>query len=194
MIFDLYPDKIYAMKKLFTIIIALLVMSSCSTTKEAKTSRVELRKEKKLIEQVLVKNAVETRRYIIKLNRLYFSYGGLTDLIPRANFIIIDGDKAVISTAYLGRQYDIKPIAGINMRGRTEDYALTNNLSKGSYEIKMKVHNGGSNTFEVYLRISKDGSCSVSVSSLKIDNIRYSGYLVPVPGSINTSLKESNMI
>lgn len=194
MIFELYISKIYAMKKLFIVIISLILLSSCSTTKEAKSVRDELHKEKNLIEQGQVKNAVETRRYIIKLNRLYFSYGGMTDLIPRANFIIIDGEKAIISTAYLGRQYDIKPIAGINMRGRADDYAQTNNFSKGSYEIKMKVNNGGSNAFDVYLNISKSGYCTVSVSSLKIDNIRYAGYLVPISGVANTSPQEGDRI
>jgi hypothetical protein len=182
------------MKKLSIIIMSLVVMSSCSTTKEAKSSKAELRSEKKIVEQSLVKNAVETRRYIIKLNRLYFNYGGIAELIPRANFIIIDGDRAVISTAYLGRQYDIKPIAGINMRGRAVDYALTNNTSKGSYDIKMTVRNGRNASFDVYLNITKNGFCTASVNSLKIDNIRYSGYLVPISDRTNTPLQEGDLI
>lgn len=182
------------MKKLSIIILSLVVMSSCSTTKEAKSSKAEFRHEKKLIEQGMVKNAVETRRYIIKLNRLYFNYGGIADLIPRANFIIIDGDRAVISTAYLGRQYDIKPIAGINMRGRAVDYALTNNTSKGSYDIKMKVKNGRNASFDVYINITKSGFCTASLSSLKIDNIRYSGYLVPISDNTNKTLQQGDPI
>ena len=53
----------------------------------------------------------------------------MVDLVPRANYIIIDGETAVISAAYLGRQYDIRPIAGINMQGRAEEYeaVLQNN-------------------------------------------------------------------
>ena len=133
----------------------------------------------------MVKSAVEEKRYIIKLNRLYFTRGGQVDLIPRANFIIIDGEKAIISTAYLGRQYDIKPIAAINMRGKADDYALTNNISKGSYDVKMKVNNGRNTSFDVYLNIGKSGNCTVSVSSLKIESIRYAGYLEPIPGETN---------
>jgi hypothetical protein len=182
------------MRKLSIIIMSLVVMSSCSTTKEANSSRAEARHEKKLVEQVLVKNAVETRRYIIKLDRLYLRYGGQADLIPRANFIIIDGDRAVISTAYLGRQYDIKPIAGINMRGRAVDYALTNNTSKGSYDIKMRVQNGRNASFDVYINITKNGFCTASLSSLKIDNIRYSGYLVPITDRTNKTLQKGDLI
>jgi hypothetical protein len=182
------------MKKLFIIFISLMVMSSCTTTKEAKSSRAELRKEKKLIDQVLVKNAVESKRYIIKFDRIYFTRGGMIELMPRANFLIVDREKAILNTAYMGRQFDIKPIAAINIRGRSQDYALTDNLSKGSYEIKMKVNNGGSTTFDVFIRISKNGYCTASVSSIKIDNVTYNGQLEPIMDNTNSFTKEGNPI
>jgi len=186
--------KISAMKKLSVILIALLVFTSCSSTREGKSSKSELRSQRRQVDQLTVKNAVENRRYIIKLNRLYFNMGGIAELIPRANFIIIDGEKAVISTAYLGRQYDIKPIVGINMRGRAEEYSLTNNLAKGSYKIKLKVSNGQSNSFDLYIDISKGGYCTASISSLKIDNIRYSGYLQPIAGSNKAAAEQGDLI
>jgi hypothetical protein len=182
------------MKKLSVILIALLVFTSCSSTREGKSSKSELRSQRRQVDQLTVKNAVENRRYIIKLNRLYFNMGGIAELIPRANFIIIDGEKAVISTAYLGRQYDIKPIVGINMRGRAEEYSLTNNLAKGSYKIKLKVSNGQSNSFDLYIDISKGGYCTASISSLKIDNIRYSGYLQPIAGSNKAAAEQGDLI
>jgi hypothetical protein len=182
------------MKKLLTIMITLVVISSCTTTKEAKSSRAELRKEKNLVDQALVKNAVESRRFLIKFDRLYYSYGGIIELIPKANYLIIDRDKAILNTAYIGRQYDIKAIAAIDIRGKALDYAVTDNLSKGSYEIKMKVKNNGSSSFDVFVRISKDGYCSASVSNLKIDYVRYDGYLVPLRDQPNTPSQEVNPI
>jgi Domain of unknown function (DUF4251) len=175
------------MKKLIVIIISIVMITSCATTKDSKTSRADLRKEKKLLEQATVKNAVESKRYIIKFDRLYFTYGGKRELIPRANFLIVDNNKAILNTAYLGRQFDIKPIAAINIKGRADNYVVTDNLSKRSYEIKMKVNNGGPNTFDVFIRITKNGYCSVSVSSLKIDNINYDGYLVPITDNTNVT-------
>ncbi|MGA2407895.1 MAG: DUF4251 domain-containing protein [Bacteroidales bacterium] len=182
------------MKKIFIIITTLMVISSCTTTKEAKSSRVELRKEKKLAEQAIVKQAVESKRFIIKFDRLYLLYGGIVDLVPRANYIIIDGEKAIINTAYLGRQYDIRPIAGINLFGKAMNYELTNKLSKGSYEIKMKVKNEGSNSFDVNLTISINGNCSASINSLKINNINYSGYVVPISDNTNNPVQNGNII
>jgi Domain of unknown function (DUF4251) len=178
------------MKKLFIIFFSLLVMSSCSTTKEANSSKAEARKEKKLLNQELVKNAIESKRYIIKFDKMYVDYGGVRELFPRANFLIVDKEKAILSTAYMGRQYDIKPIAAINIRGRSLDYAVTDNLSKGSYDIKLKVNNTGSNTFDVYIKVSRNGSCNISVSSLKIENVNYSGYLVPIS---DTTIPDTQM-
>ena len=82
------------MKKILFLISTLMVISSCSTTREAKSSRIESRKEKNLAEQVMIRKAVESRRFIIKFDRIYFSYGGIVDLVPRANYIIVDGEKA----------------------------------------------------------------------------------------------------
>jgi hypothetical protein len=182
------------MKNLLIIIISLVVLSSCTGTKEAKLSKVELRKEKRLVDQALVKQAVESKRYIIKFDRIYFSHGGMIDLIPKANYLIIDREKAIINTAYMGRQFDIRPIAAIDIRGRATNYAVTDNTSKGSYDIKMKVSNGGSTLFDVYIRISKNGYCSTNVSSLIIDNVTYSGYLIPISDRLNTLQEESSSI
>jgi hypothetical protein len=181
------------MKKLIFFIITLLLLSACAATKEERTAGIESRKENNLSEQEGIKKAVESRRYIIKLNRLYFSHGGRADLIPRANYIIIDGEKAIISAGYLGRQYDIRPIEAINIKGKTRNYELKNQTKNGSYEIKMQVSNG-INTFDVYLRIGKSGFCSASVSSLKIDYLRYSGQIVPIRDRANSSASNDNMI
>lgn len=172
---------------------SLLVITSCATTKEAKLARAELRNEKKLAEQEIVKKAVESKRFIIKLDRLYFSNGGRIDLMPRANYIIVDGNNAIISAAYLGRQNEIKPIAAINLIGKTKNYQLTSFVSKGRYDIKMEVDNG-KNSFDVYLRINKNGTCNASFNTLRIDLVNYTGHLVPIKDKKNLPLKDSNII
>ena len=180
------------MKKLLSIITILMVISSCSTTREAKSSRIELRKEKKLAQQFMVRKAVESRRFIVRFDRIYFSYGGIVNLVPRANFIIVDGETAIISTAYIGRQYNFRPIAGITMKGKTITYNLTEDSLKGKYELDMKV-NSRTDSFDVYLTIGKDGSCNVSLSSIRINNARYSGHIVPI-GEKKVSIPEKGEI
>jgi hypothetical protein len=167
------------MKGLLLIISALCILTSCATTNETKSSASELRNEKKLAKQAIVKNAVESKKFIIKFDRLYFSHGGMAELRPKNNYIIVDGNKAIISTAYLGRQYDIRPIEGINMRGETLNYVLESDSAKGKFELKMKVTNGN-NSFDVYITIGKNGSCTASLTNARIDMVRYSGEIVPI--------------
>jgi hypothetical protein len=181
------------MKKLFVITIVIIFISACSTTKEAKTSSTELRNKEKLAEQVVVKKAVESRRFAIRLDRLYYMYGGTVQLVPKANYIIIDGNKAIINAAYLGRQYEIKPITGINVHGETKDYELTNKLSKGKYEIKTKVSNG-INSFDLYLSIENNGSCNISLSNVMIDKVSYTGYIVPLKEKTAVPVQKSDAI
>ena len=167
------------MKNLFIVIAAIMVISSCSSTKEATSSKTKIRNEKKIAEQETIRDAVESRRFLIKFERAYFSHGGIVDLIPKANYIIIDRNKVILSAAYIGRQYDIRPIEGINMRAETSDYELTSDSAKGLYEIRMKVTSSG-NTFHVYLTVNKDGFCNVSLTNIRIDYIQYSGHIVPI--------------
>src|SRR5512133_1930030 len=162
------------MKRLLFIfsIISVLFATSCSVSKEAGLAG------DRQVNEAAIKQAVESRRFIVKLDRAY-TFGGMLFLRPRANYIIVDGDKAIISTAYVGRQYDIRPIAGINLRGRTIDYRLTNKESRGTYQVSMKVGNQAS-SFNVYLTIGKTGSVNASLDNIRIENTRYSGYIVPI--------------
>jgi hypothetical protein len=166
------------MKKLFFFVTILMVTASCSSTKEARTAKAEQRKQYNEVKEVVVKQAVESRRFIVKLDRAYLTVG-FVDLIPRSNYIIVDGKRAIIVAAYFGRQYDIKPIAGINIRGVANNYAVTSNTSKGRYEVDMKVANG-STSFDVNITIHNNGSCDAYVNGLKITDARYRGYLVPI--------------
>jgi hypothetical protein len=57
------------MKKVVYIMMISLIFSACSTTKEAGVSRAEKRQSMKIAEQAAVKKAVESRRYIIRMQR-----------------------------------------------------------------------------------------------------------------------------
>jgi hypothetical protein len=181
------------MKKLIFFLAILPFLSSCSTSKEVQSSNAETRQDRKIAEQAIVKKAVESKRYIIKLDRMYFRRGGSAYLYPRANYIIIDGNKAVISTAYIGRQFDIKPIAGINTFGRSENYELTSNPEKGIYKVTTEVSNG-SNSFDLYLTIGKNGYCYVSLNNGRLDFVSYKGYLVPIKSKVKMPLQNREVI
>jgi hypothetical protein len=188
--FELQLYKMTAMKNLFVIfsvISSLFLLSSCSTSKDLVSGREEVRG----LSEDEVRNAIESRQFIIKLDRLY-TYG-VIDLRPRSNYIIVDGRKAIINAAYLGRQYDFRPIAGINMKGTTSKYEVTNKVSKGKYDVKMKVENGAT-AFDVYLTIDKNGDADASVNGIKIGNARYRGYVVPLTRKVPVPLQDNEVI
>ncbi len=167
------------MKRMGRIFFVILLFSSCSVSRETVLMKDQARQEARLEEQVMIRQAVESGHFMIKLNRIYITYGGFVDLVPRNNYIIIDGNIARISTAYIGRQYSYRPISGINMQGETLHYKLTGDKSKGRYDVEMRVSQGG-DSFDLYLTVSDNGSCSVSLSNAMISSVRYTGQIYPL--------------
>jgi hypothetical protein len=64
-------------------------------------------------------------------------------------------------------------------------------MPRGMYEIKMKVGNNGS-SFDVYLTIGKNGTASASVNSIRIQNARSRGYVVPLTPENNIPLQKEH--
>lgn len=170
------------------IIFLSIVLASCASSKDFLSDSVNRRN----LDEEVLRKAVESRRFIVKLERMY-TIGGFLELRPRANYIIVDGKKAVINAAYLGRQFDIRPIAGINMQGVASNYEITRRLSRDLYDIRLKVGNGAT-SFNVYLTIRMNGSANASVNSLRIENARYRGYLVPLNEEVRVPLQDHEVI
>jgi hypothetical protein len=179
MIFESLHSKYHAMKKISISLFVVLALTLIWGSETQGADRGRKSKDDKLARVAEVRKSIESGRFIIRLNRIYFTRGGIADLRPRSNYIIFDRGKALISTAYLGRQYEIRPITGINMTGKATISELNSSSSKGKYRIKMKVDNG-TQTLDVTLRIESNGTCNATISGLMIDNTTYSGQLVPV--------------
>jgi hypothetical protein len=133
----------------------------------------------KYAQQSHVRQAVEMKRFLISFDRLYLTRGGDIELIPKANYILLDGDKCVISAAYMGRQFSARHVRGIDMVGKAVKFEMKNNTSKGTYAIRMKVAND-INIFTVNITVTKDGYCNAYIYGNLIDNVRYTGNIVPL--------------
>lgn len=193
MIFETSEENINAMKKIAFLLSVVFLFSACSSTKELSSTKAENKKLKKLAEQTEIIKAVESRRYIIKVNRLYTSGGGIWDMVPTSNFVIINGEIASISLGYMGRTYFSRPISGINFNGRTIDYKMQSNETKGTYKVQMSVKAGG-DKFDVYLTIGDEGNCSISINNANIQSISYSGTLVPLKDSRNIPVQRGDRL
>lgn len=183
-------NKCYDMKKLVFIGLIPFLIAACSTTKEVGISRAERRLNSKAAELATVKKAVESRRYIIKMDRIYMPRGGWADLVPRRNYIIVDGELASISLGYVGRSFG-RPITGINLNGQATKYKLESNEAKGVYNVNMEVK-FKNNTFDLYLSIGSRGRCSVSINNAQIQTINYTGRLVPVSESVSANPEKTD--
>jgi hypothetical protein len=181
------------MKKMIVVIVGMIIMTSCASSNLKESAGKESRTEKKIVQLADIKKAVESRRFIIKLEKLYSSRGLMVELIPRSNYIIIDGDKVIISAAYIGRQFGYRPIAGIDMTGTAETFKLKEKPEKGIFEINMKVKNK-LNSFDVIVTISRDGYCSATMNNYKIDYIRYSGSFFPLKAREETKSEDNAVI
>jgi hypothetical protein len=171
------------MKRILLILTAaaLIVLSGCTSTRKTASSNRESDDIRRKLNEAVVVQAIESQRFIVRLDRFYMGYGGFLDLRPRSNYIIVDGNSAVINAAYMGRQWDVRPIAGINMRGETVRYETVKKVSRGMYDIKMRVGNGAT-AFDVYLTVGKNGTANASINGLRIGNARYRGHVVPIGG------------
>jgi len=169
------------MKNLVFVLIAGIFITSCTASKENSTAKVD----KKAAEKEMVKRAVEARQYIIRMDKIYMQGGGTTELVPKSNFFIMNGEIASVSLAYVGKSYFIRPITGINFNGQTVRYDMQSNSEKGTYEIQVEIVKGG-DKFNFYLTIGTSGYCSISLNNPYIQSVSYRGTLVPISQTENS--------
>ena len=193
MIFDFTSLKSGIMKRLLYFLTGLVLLSGCAVSNDARTARLEKKDIEKKLEMAIVKKSVESRQYIIRMDKIFTTGGIWADLMPRNNYIIIDGEIASVSLAYLGRSYVSRPISGINFNGHTVYYKLSSVESKGLYNIETKVQKGN-DTFDFYLTISDSGNCTVSVNNSHLQSVSYRGSLVPITRLSKSPVKENEII
>jgi hypothetical protein len=193
MIFESYCCKYNTMKKIVFLLSIVIFLSACTTSKELSSSRAETRKLRKLAEQTVVMKAVESRRFIIKVDRMYTMGSGRMDVVPSRNFVIINGEIASISLPYVGRSFGVRPITGINLNGKTISYKMESNETKGMYKIEIVVKYG-SDKFDLNLSIGNNGTCNVSLNNSYLQAVSYSGTLVPLLKSNNNPAEKGDRI
>jgi hypothetical protein len=167
--------NVNAMKNLVFALIAAILISSCTASKENSTTKAD----KKAADKEEVKRAVESRQYVIKMDKIYMQAGGATELVPNANFFIMNGEIASVSLAYIGKSYYMRPITGINFNGQTTRYEMQSDAEKGMYTINVEITKGA-DKFNFYLSIGTSGYCNISLNNPYIQSVSYRGKLVPL--------------
>ena len=160
------------MKNIIYILFAIIFITvSCATSGDVVSSR----EERASIRQENVREAVESQQMIIKLNRLHARRGSILDLNPDMNFVIINKNRTRISLGYVGRSFTARPVAAINMEGEIYSRVI-DQKRKGVYDIRFDLGQDNEK-FIVNMTISINGSVSLSITTPRIDFVRYSGNL-----------------
>lgn len=170
------------MKYYVNIVIFILLLTSCSSTQNIPQSGEEQRKNEKTATEATVKLIIESGRFAVSMDKLYLASGRIADIHPRRNYFIVNGDQVIVRLMYIGKSYSFKPVVAINFTGRALTYNMTRDEEKGSCAVKTRV-SAGSDNFDFYLTINKDGTCSLSVINPKIQSVSYRGSISPVINS-----------
>lgn len=178
--------------KIFLLLIVLVIgVFSCTVSKESYSLRAEKRKAERLAAQVAIKKAIESRRFVLKMDKIILPDGLMVDLVPRNNFIIINGEIISVSLGYAGRSFGARQISGINFNGRTGRYLMKSDEAKGIYNIQVEAITPNKDKFDIYLTLGENGYCSASVNNPYIQSVSYRGVLVPLsPENVSYSIRK----
>ncbi|MBP8958836.1 MAG: DUF4251 domain-containing protein [Bacteroidales bacterium] len=163
----------------FVIILSTILFPACSGSKSASSEGSSSSGEKKAAEKFFIRKAIEERKYVIMVDRIIPSRGRPVELVPRNNFIIIDGELASVSMAYLGRSFGIRKITGINFNGHIGRYEMKTDDKKDVYKINVEVIKDN-DKFNIYMSLGANGFCSISVTNPYIETVNYHGTIVPL--------------
>ena len=164
------------MKNYFIIAILLLTVSSCSTVRTADSSAASRRAARLEAMRESVEGSIQSGNYLVKMNRLDGSRALAVQLSPKFNYIIIDQGMVRMKLGYVGRQYDFRGIAAINMTGKAQSYEVIRDAEKKRYEVNIMASQAGE-LFEISLSIDDKGNCTAQIYNNRIESVRYSGQL-----------------
>jgi hypothetical protein len=157
------------MKKALFMGSALIIILSCSITREERFIRVDHRQQEKLSRQAMVKEAVETRRFRIKLTAIP-AYE--ERIYPEAITFIVDADTLKIEEEI---EYNLPGYSRVPISMEIFEYKLTADPDKEGYVIEMRCKSSVNLSFGeyIYLLIKNDGACRAILHSVPLSQIYF---------------------
>ena len=152
---------------IFTTIALSLFLFSCSATTKLERSELAALKGEE------IKTALDSQKFVIRLDETSTRRGGRILLSPSYNYLVINGEKARMNLAYVGRSMDVRGISGINMIGEVTERSLAQK-KKGRILLSLTLEQEN-DAFDVNIDVGKNGICDVSVYHPRLDPIRYRG-------------------
>ena len=175
------------MKKVIIFVIAAMLSMPAFTQELSKKEQRKLEKELKKEQQAaeaaqkaeVVTAMVEYQRFVLEADMLRDKRGNSVPVVSNINFISADSLSGVIQVGshnYIGRN----GVGGITVDGTISDYKFTRNERSGSYNITYMLRTPVG-TYDVQISARSDGRADATVRSTTWgDQLKYSGYLVPL--------------
>jgi hypothetical protein len=166
-----------AMRRVIIGCAVILGLVSCTATKSTTSARAMQKAIKAEETRMAVESLVQSGSYLVKVDRLYSGRISNAYLSPDQNFILIDKGHLRMKLAYMGRSYNLRGIAAINMSANAEKYEVVRDIAKKKYDVRIKASQAGE-PFDIFLTINDNGYANVSVTNPRIETVRYNGKLV----------------
>ena len=175
------------MKRVIIFVLAALLALPAFTQelskKEQRQMEKELKKEQKDAEAAqqaaVVSAMVEYHKFVLEANTLKDKRGNSLQVSSSINFISSDSITGVIqvgSNTYIGRN----GVGGVTVDGSIAEYKYSKHEKSGSYSISYYLRTPVG-SYDVRITVYTDGRADATVSSTTWgDQVRYSGYLVPI--------------
>lgn len=166
---DNYSDDIYASDKV--------------TVKEQKkldkAERIRQQAISDSIEYQLAVKAVEDKHFVIVADQIRGRYGRTLNVNRTTNFVLVQGDTAVVQFALEGVMNSPNGIGGVTAESRITKHSLSYD-KRGNMNYTMYV-NGTALTGSITFSLPKGSKrCSATVSAnFSSDQLTFSGYLEP---------------
>lgn len=126
----------------------------------------------------------ESNRFLIEVNRAFPLGGKPIDLFSNRGKITVTDSIAKGFLPFFGRAYSSLPgeDGGISFDGKMEKRELKmKEKKKGKHLLYRFTVKGENDTYELFLDITANGSCSLSVRSNRKSQISYEGTISPLP-------------
>ncbi|NJN28335.1 MAG: DUF4251 domain-containing protein [Cyclobacteriaceae bacterium] len=145
--------------------------------------RKELRKQQSIENKKVLEKSLANRTWVLEAHTVSDRYGNTVQTSPSTNFILVDGEQAVIQLAF-PHFIGYNGLGGITFDDQLGNYQIKPGKKENSgINLSMDVHGVNIGNASVMLSTSADGNARATVSGPWGWRITYSGNLVPLEES-----------
>jgi hypothetical protein len=181
------------MKKNILMTTAFLILSlSAGFAKIQGQDKKAEKAEKRLELQKEIEGLIDSKQFLFIATRALPMWGTSINLIPNSNYlkfdpVFIESYMPFFGNAY-STDYNVDP--GVKFQGKPDEFEIKKLKKDKGYDIRVKV-SLPSDTFDIYLHVSLEGSANLTISSYRRSSISYFG---SISGTVQPAQKEKGAV